>query len=288
MSDRPDSRPRVLLDAIAFGECPRWHDGRLWFCDWAAEELLAVTPEGDRELIANVRSFPFSIYWLPDGRLLIVSARQQALLLLEDDGTFSNYADLSTLGDRPPGNEIVIDAHGRAYVDGGGFDLMAGESPAPGTIALITPGGEARQVADDIAFGNGMAITDDGGTLIVAESYGRCLTAFDIAEDGSLSDRRVWADLGEGTPDGICLDADGAVWYADVPNRRCVRVREGGDVLATIDHDRGCFACMLGGPAGTTLFIVARTWAGLGGTQTEARTGQLLVVEVDVPHAGRP
>jgi sugar lactone lactonase YvrE len=288
MSDRSETSPRVLLDGIAFGECPRWHAGRLWFCDWAAEELLAVTPEGESELIANVRSFPFSIDWLPDGRLLVVSARQQALLTLEDDGTLSSYADLSALGDRPPGNEIVIDAHGRAYVDGGGFDLMAGEPPAPGTIALITPDGTARQVADDIAFGNGMAITEDGGTLIVAESYGRRLTAFDISGDGGLSGRRVWADLGEGTPDGICLDADGAVWYADVPNRRCVRVREGGEVLATIDHDRGCFACMLGGPAGTTLFIVARTWGGVEGTQADARTGQLLAVEVDVPHAGRP
>ena len=177
MTDHP-AHPRVVLDGLAFGECPRWHDGRLWFCDWAAEELIAVTPDGDHELIANVRSFPFSIDWLPDGRLLIVAARQQALLILEANGTLSSYADLSTLGDRPPANEIVIDARGRAYVDGGGFDLMAGEPPAPGTIALVTPDGAAREVADDIAFGNGMALTDDRGTLIVAESYGRRLTAF--------------------------------------------------------------------------------------------------------------
>ncbi len=288
MSDRSRSAPRVLLDGIAFGECPRWHDGRLWFCDWAAEELIAVSPEGERELITHVRSFPFSIDWLPDGRLLVVSARQQALLTLGDDGTLTPYADLSRLSDRPPNNEIVVDAAGRAYVDGGGFDMMAGEPPAPGTIALITPDGAAREVADDIAFGNGMAITDDGATLIVAESYGRRLTAFDIADDGSLSGRRTWADLGVGTPDGICLDAEGAVWYADVPNRRCVRVREGGTVLETIEHDRGCFACMLGGADGTTLFIVARAWAGVESTQDGARTGQLLTVGVDVPHAGLP
>ncbi len=288
MSDRSRPQPRILLDGIAFGECPRWHDGRLWLCDWAAEELIAVTPGGERELIATVRSFPFSIDWLPDGRLLIVSARQQALLTLGEDGTLTRYADLGGLSDRPPNNEIVIDAHGRAYVNGGGFDMMAGEPPAPGTIALVTADGTARQVADDIAFGNGMAITDDGMTLIVAESYGHRLTAFDIADDGGLSGRRVWAELGEGTPDGICLDAEGAVWYADVPNRRCVRVHEGGEVLETIEHDRGCFACMLGGAAGATLFIVARTWAGVESTQDGARTGQLLAVDVDVPHAGRP
>ena len=288
MPSQPRSAPRVLLEGIAFGESPRWHDGRLWFCDWAAEELIAVDPRGGAELITTVRSFPFSIDWLPDGRLLIVSARAQAVLTLGDDGRQTTYADLSALGPQPPNNEIVVDARGHVFVDGGGFDMMAGEPFAPGTIAVITPDGSARQVAGGIAFGNGMAITPDGSTLIVAESYGRCLTAFEIAADGGLSDRRSWADLGEGTPDGICLDAQGAVWYADVPNRRCVRVREGGEVLETITHDRGCFACMLGGEAGTTLYIVARMWEGMESTRDGSRTGQLLAVEVDVPHAGFP
>lgn len=278
----------ILLDGIAFGESPRWHDGRLWFCDWAAEELVAVAPDGARELITHVRSFPFSIDWLPDGRLLVVSARDRAVLTPGQDGALRPYADLAALGPNPPNNEIVVDAHGRAYVNGGGFDMMAGEPFAPGTVALIRPDRSARTVADGIAFANGMAITADGSTLIVAESYGSCLTAFDINDDGTLSNRRTWAALGDGVPDGICLDATGAVWYADVPNRRCVRVREGGDVLEVIEHDRGCFACMLGGPAGTTLFIVARTWAGLESTRDGVRTGQLLAVEVDVPHAGRP
>ncbi len=288
MTDHPRPAPRVLLDGIAFGESPRWHDGRLWFCDWAAEELIAVDPRGHAEVITTVRSFPFSIDWLPDGRLLIVSARDRAVLTLGEDGRHATYADLSALGPHPPNNEIVVDARGNVFVDGGGFDMMAGEPFAPGTIAVITADGSARQVADGIAFGNGMAITPDGSTLIVAESYGRCLTAFEIAANGDLSDRRTWADLGEGTPDGICLDAEGAVWYADVPNRRCVRVREGGEVLETITHDRGCFACMLGGEAGTTLYIVARTWEGVESTRDGARTGQLLAVEVDVPHAGFP
>ena len=175
------------------------------------------------------------------------------------------------------------------YVDGGGFDLGAGEAPAPGYVALIAAdGSSARLVADGIEFGNGMAITADGSTLIVAESYGRRLSAFAIAADGGLSDRRVWAELGDGVPDGVCLDASGAVWYADVPNRRCVRVREGGEVLDTLEFDRGCFACMLGGDDGRTLYVVAREWHGGAEMRRGDGTGQVLTVRVDVPHAGRP
>jgi sugar lactone lactonase YvrE len=155
-------------------------------------------------------------------------------------------------------------------------------------VALVTPDGSARAAADDLAFPNGMAITADDSTLIVAESYARRLTAFDIAPDGTLGARRTWADLGDGVPDGICIDTEGAVWYADVPNRRCVRVREGGEVLGTVQLDRGAFACMLGGPKGTTLFMVAREWRGADLGADEGRTGQILTLEVDVPHAGRP
>ena len=244
-----------VMTGIAFGESPRWHDGRLWFCDWGAEELIALDLDGRSEVIARVPSFPFCIDWLPDGRLLINAARQQAVLTQSLDV----YADLRGLSDRPPGNEIVCDARGNAYVNGGGFDLGAGEEFKPGLIALVTPDRAARQVADGIAFPNGMAITPDGATLIVAESYARRLTAFDIEPDGGLSGRRVWADLGDGVPDGICLDAEGAVWYADVPNRRCARVREGGEALDTVQLDRGCFACMLGG---STLFVTAAEWHG--------------------------
>src|SRR5262249_47646318 len=154
------------------------------------------------------------------------------------------HADLSSISSS--WNEIVVDGRGNAYVNGAGFDLMAGEKFAPGMVALVTPDGAVRRVADGIAFPNGMAVTPDNSTLIVAESYGKKLTGFDIASDGSLSNRRVWADLGDGVPDGICIDADEAVWYADVPNKRCVRVREGGQVLATVSLDRGGFACMLG------------------------------------------
>jgi sugar lactone lactonase YvrE len=279
---------RTLMTGIVFGESPRWHDDRLWFSDWGAEELIAVDLDGDSEVVLPVHSFPFCIDWLPDGRLLIVSARERRLLRREPDGTLATHADLSLVADPAPGNEIVVDARGNAYVNGGGFDLGAGEPFAPGIVALVTPDGAARQVADGIAFPNGMAITPDGSTLIVAESYGRRLTAFEIAADGGLSNRRVWADLGDGVPDGICIDAEGAVWYADVPNRRCVRVREGGEVLQTIDHDRGCFACMLGGPDGTTLFVVAREWHGPSSMTDGTRTGQVLIAEAPAPGAGRP
>jgi sugar lactone lactonase YvrE len=185
-------------------------------------------------------------------------------------------------------DEIVVDGRGNAYVNGVGFDLMAGEAFAPGTIALVSPDGAARRAADGIAFPNGMAVTPDNSTLIVAESYARKLTAFDIAADGSLSNKRVWASLGDGVPDGICLDAEGAVWYGDVPNRRCVRVREGGEILQTVDLDRGCFACMLGGADGRTLFLVAQEWRGLEIADDNRRTGEVLTVSAPAPHAGWP
>ena len=284
------TEPRTLMTGIAFGESPRWHDGRLWFSDWGTQEVIAVDPDdGGSEVMVVLRfpSFqPICIDWLPDGRLLIVSARAGLLLRRETDGSLVTHADLSGLTDRG-WNELVVDGRGNAYVNGGGFDLMAGEEFAPGIVALVTPDGAARQVADGIAFPNGMAVTPDNSTLIVAESYGNKLTAFDIAADGSLSDGRLWADV-DGFPDGICLDAEGAVWYADVPNKRCVRVREGGEVLQTIDADRGCFACMLGGAGGRTLFIVAREWRGVDSTADDERTGQLLTVAAPSPGAGWP
>lgn len=279
--------PAVVLDGLSFPESTRWHDGRLWLCDWAARTILAVAPDGEAEPIARVESFPFSIDWLPDGRLLVVSAADRAVLSVDADGTLSRWADLSGLGPFPPGNEIVIDALGRVYVNGGGFDPRAGGAPAPGTIALVSEGA-ARTVADGIAFGNGMAITPDGATLIVAESHACRLSAFDIDPDGGLSGRRVWAALGEDPPDGICIDAERAVWYADVPHGHCVRVAEGGEVLQRVTADRGCFACMLGGPQRSSLYIAARQWHGMAALERGAGSGRLLVCEVEVPGAGYP
>jgi sugar lactone lactonase YvrE len=279
------TEPQILLTGIAFGESPRWHDGRLWFADWGAGEILAVDPDGGAaEVIVRVDfpSFPLCFDWLPGGRLLVV-ARDGRLLRLAPDGELATHADLGALaGAGHPWNEIVVDRRGFAYVNNAGFAFPGGEF-APGSIAVLTPDGEARRVAEGVAFPNGMAV--DGSTLICAESYGRRLTAFTIAEDGSLADRRVWADLGDGVPDGICIDADGAVWYGDVPNRRCVRVREGGEVLQTIALDRGCFACALGGADGATLFLVATEWSGTAGMGGGERTGRILSVPAPAPRA---
>ena len=278
--------PRVLLTGIALGESPRWHDDRLWFSDWLAGEVVAVDFEGESEVIARVASFPFSIDWLPDGRLLVVSGREGLLLRAEPDGSLVTHVDLTGLS-RHPWNELVVDGRGNAFVNNTGFDFPAGEF-APGIVALVAPDGSLREVADGVAFPNGMAVTPDNSTLIVAESYGNRLTAFDIAADGGLANRRVWADLDGGFPDGICLDAEGAAWYGDVPNRRCVRVREGGEVLQAIDLDRGCFACMLGGADGATLFMMAAEWRGPASMAGAARTGQVLAVEALAPRAGWP
>jgi len=278
---------QTLMTGLVFGEQPRWHEGRLWFSDWGVPQVMAVDLEGNQEVIVPGRSFPLCVDWLPDGRLLVVSAREGLLLRREPDGSLVTHADLTGLSDPPPGNELVVDGRGNAYVNGGGFDLMAGEDFAPGIVALATPDGSARQVADDIAFPNGMLVTPDS-TLIVAETYAHRLTAFDIAADGGLSNRRVWADLHDGFPDGICLDAENAVWYGDVPNRRCVRVHEGGDVLQTIDLDRGCFACALGGPEKRTLFMMAQDWNGPEGMFEEPRTGQVLMTQAPAPADGWP
>ena len=233
-------------------------------------------------------SFPLCVDWLPDGRLLVVDTSTSRLLVQEVDGSLELYADLRQGSDPPPGNELVVDGRGNAYVNGGGFDLMAGEPYAPGGVVLVTPDGTARSVADELAFPNGMAVTGDNQTLIVGESYARRLTAYEIADDGTLTNRRVWAELGDGVPDGICIDSEGAVWYADVPNKRCVRVREGGEVLATVGLDRGGFACALGGPDQETLYILATEWNGPEQMFKGVRTGQLLTVAAPAPAAGWP
>jgi sugar lactone lactonase YvrE len=198
------------------------------------------------------------------------------------------HGDVSGLSDPPAGNELVVDGRGNAYLNGGGFDLMAGEEFAPGIVAMISPDGSARQVADGLSFPNGMLVMPGGQTLIVAESYAKRLTAFEIAADGGLSNRRVWAELRDGVPDGICADAENAVWYADVPNKRCVRVREGGEVLDTVHLDRGCFACALGGPDRSTLFMIATEWSNPANMFQGPRTGQVLATRAPAPGAGWP
>ncbi len=269
--------PKVLLTGLGFPESPRWRQGRLWFCNWGKQEVVAIDQEGKTEVVARVpTTIPFCIDFLPDGRLLIVSGQEGILLRQEPDGSLNHHADLKSIS-KHPWNEIVVDGCGNIYINGG-----------PGIIAVLTPGGAPKQVADGIAFPNGMAIMPDNKTLIIAESHGKKLTAFDIAAEGTLSNRRVWADLGDGVPDGICIDAEGAVWYADVPNKRCVRVREGGEVLQTVGVDRGCFACMLGGLDKKTLFIMAAEWHGFAKMMEGMGTGRVLTIEISVSRAGWP
>jgi sugar lactone lactonase YvrE len=271
------SETHVLLAGLGLGESPRWHGGRLWFCNWGLQQVIAVDLAGNSEVIVQVpTTLPFCIDWLPEGRLLVVSRQERLLLRLENDGSLVTHADLGSLTEQPL-NEIVVDGRGNIYVNGG-----------PGIIALVMPDGSYSRVADGIAFPNGMAVTADNSTLIIAESHGKKLTAFDISGEGKLDNRRLWADLGTGVPDGICLDVDSAVWYADVPNKRCVRVAEGGHVLQTITVDRGCFSCALGGLDRKTLFIVAAEWHGFERMFDGIGTGQLLAADVSVPGAGRP
>jgi sugar lactone lactonase YvrE len=273
---RPELTDLVLVEA------PRWHDDRLVFSDWGAGTVLALDSDGQTETLATVEgNMPFCVDRRPDGRLLVLT--QAGLKIREPDGTLAPYADLDGLSDYA-WNDIVVDGRGNAYVNNLGFEF--GGEFAPGLVALVTPDTSVRVVADGLAFPNGMAVTPDNSTLIIAESYGGVLTAYDIAADGSLSGRRVWADLAGAAPDGICLDADGAVWFADVPGQRCVRVAEGGKVLHTIESELGCFACMLGGPDRRTLYVTAAAWP--DAMTPGNRTGRILSATVDVPGAGWP
>jgi sugar lactone lactonase YvrE len=273
----------VLMEGIAFGESPRWHDGRLWFSDWGAHQVIALDPGGSHEVVVSVPSFPMCIDFLPDGRLLVVDSPRRRLLRREPDGSMVTHADLAPISDKP-WNDLVVDADGNAYVNTIGYDFPGGE-PAPGSIALATPGGAVRLVAGDLAFPNGMAITADGATLVVAESHGNRLTAYDIGPGGDLANRRVWADAGDDHPDGICVDAEGAIWYADVANRHCVRVREGGEVLATAELDRGAFACALSHGDQPQLYVVGQEY---GGPPAAEPTGQVVVFPAPAPGAGKP
>jgi sugar lactone lactonase YvrE len=285
------SQPRVLLDGLAIGESPRWHDDRLWFSNWGTDEIVAVDLDGNSEVMGRgSEGLGWATNWLPDGRMLITGAE---LIRVEPDGSRVRHADLSHIS--PYGwSEMTVDGRGNVYVNTINFDFaefneVLSSGKAPGKIALITPDGDVREVADEIAFPNGMVVTPDNKTLIVAESFAQRLTAFDIADDGGLSNRRVWA---EGiAPDGICMDADGCIWTSTGFGKNdCGRVREGGEILERVQLDRPCFASMLGGPDRRTLFMLAAEWHGSENVDevVKARTGQLLVVEAPAPGVGWP
>jgi sugar lactone lactonase YvrE len=271
------------MEGIVFGESPRWHDEQLWFSDWGANQVIALDPDGSHQVVVTVPSFPMCIDFLPDGRLLVVDSAQRRILRREPDGSLVEHARLAGIADKP-WNEIVVDVRGNAYVNSIGFEFP-GADFAPGLVVLVTPEGDVAQVADDLAFPNGMAISPDGSTLVVAESYANRLTAYDIAADGAHGGRRVWAETPGDHPDGICMDAEGAVWYADVANQHCVRVREGGAVLATADTDRGAFSCALSRGADPRLFVIGQAWGGPGSPEP---SGRVVAFPAPAPGAGRP
>jgi sugar lactone lactonase YvrE len=278
-------RPRVLLDGLLFPEGPRWHEGKLWFSDMHAGKVMTVDLAGRSEVVLEVAADPSGLGWLPDGRLLVVSMKDRRLLRLDPDG-LREAADLSPLATFHC-NDMVVDGAGRAYVGNFGFDLYSHPSPVvPANLVLVHPDGRIEVAASDLLFPNGTVITPDARTLVVGESFGARLTAFDVDADGRLSKRRVWAKLERAVPDGICLDAEGAIWVASPVSHAVLRVREGGEVAQRIPVETQAVACMLGGPERRTLFLC--TAKSFDPAQTHTRDGRIETIEVDVPGAGWP
>ena len=293
--------PTAVLDGMSYLECPRWHDQRIWVADFYRHEVLSAREDGsDLRVEATVPQQPSGLGWLPDGRMLVVSMRDRRLLRREPDGALVVHADLSGHVDGHP-NDMVVDTQGRAYVGNFGFDLMAGAPIDTATLVRVDPDGQVVVVAEDLLFPNGSALTPEG-TLVLSETFGNRITAFDVAADGSLSGRRDWARFGDvpGTaviaealphlavaPDGLCLDAEGAVWVADALHGRVLRVREGGEVTDEIEAGSGVFACMLGGDDGRTLFLSSAPDFDEH-RRSAAREARVLAVRVDVPHGGLP
>ena len=285
----------TLVDGLYFGEGPRWHQGKLWFSDFYDHAVKTVTVDGTVETKLTVAGEPSGLGWMPDGRMLVVSRIDRLLLRLEHDSLVV-HADLSDVATFHC-NDMVVDAKGRAYVGNFGFDIDAAINSGDfagalaayegATIARVDPDGSVHVAATAMRFPNGTVITPDGATMVVGETLGRRLTAFDVAADGSLSNQRVWAELGNVVPDGICLDADGAIWVADAGGRRCVRVREGGEVLQEVPTGSNCYACMLGGSDGRTLFMMTAEFSDAARASAQ-RTGAILTTQVAVGHAGMP
>lgn len=291
----------TLADGYSFTECPRWHDDRLWFVDFYTYRVYSAAADGsDVRVEAEVPQQPSGLGWLPDGRMLVVSMKDARILRRETDGTLVEHADLSDhVGGHP--NDMVVDRQGRAFVGEFGFDLMGGASFRTSTLLRVDPDGAVTEVADGLYFPNGSVITDDD-VLLVGETFGNRVTAFDIADSGELVDRRVWARFGELSeeteleallpelsvaPDGCCLDADGALWIADALASRVVRVTAGGEITDQIDTPSGVFACMLGGDDGRQLFLCTAPDFHEE-ARKNAREAILMSTRVEVPRAGLP
>jgi sugar lactone lactonase YvrE len=295
-------RSSELIAGYTFFEGPRWHDGRLWLSDFYTHQVIAVGLDGRVEKMADVPGQPSGLGWLPDGRLLTVSMRDRKILRREADGTVVQHADLSGIA-AGHANDMVVDGHGRAYVGNFGFDLMAGAAPALARLARVEPDGTAFVAAEGLYFPNGSMLTPDGRTLIVCETMGNRISAFDVRVDGTLGPRRDWAVFGDlptatdvggvlgslkAAPDGAVLDAEGAVWFADAAGNRAVRMAPGGKILQAISTgDMGCFALTLGGPDRRTLFLCVAPDFHEAARQA-AREAAIWATPVDVPGAGAP
>ena len=291
----------TVITEMSYMECPRWHEGRIWAVDFYTHVVVSAEEDGsDLRVEAEVPQQPSGLGWLPDGRLLVVSMKDARILRREADGTLVTHAEL---GDHVTGhpNDMVVDAEGRCWVGNFGFDLMAGADIEPTVLLRVDPDGTVTTVADDLWFPNGSVLTDDG-VLLVDETFGNRVTAFDVTAEGELTNRRVWAKFGElpttrsvaeaipqtvVAPDGCGLDAEGALWIADAVNGRVIRVAEGGEILDEVQPGTGVFACMLGGRDGRTLYLCCAPDFDEN-ARSAAREAELRSVRVEVPRAGRP
>jgi sugar lactone lactonase YvrE len=300
MMHQSERKLETLAGGGAFFESPRWHQGRLWVSDYWRQQVSAISLDGTADTVAEVPGAPSGLGWLPDGTLLVVSMLDRKLLRVRD-GTTTLHADLAAHSG-PQGNDMVVDAAGRAYV--GSIDFEGFANMPTTNLLRVDPDGSVAVAADGLSFPNGMVLTPDGATLIVAESWAQRLTAFDVRPDGSLANRRAWAQFGSPpaadtpgqparwscAPDGIALDAEGAVWVADAANKRALRVREGGQILEELGADElDVIACMLGGEDGHTLFLCVTPDFRLAPEEAaRTRPARILTCRVDAPHAGRP
>lgn len=282
----------VVAEGLYFGEGPRWHEGRLWFSDFYDHAVKSVGDDGVLRVELQLDDQPSGLGWLPDGRMLVVSMRRRQLLRVDPDGV-KLHADLSALATFHC-NDMVVDGQGRAYVGNFGFDLdhavatrgvegVLADHPTA-VLARVDPDGSLHVASPDMHFPNGSVITPDGRTLIVAETLALCLSAFDIAGDGTLANRRVWAPVGMRAPDGICLDADEHVWIANAIGPECVLFAPGGEVVATVVTDQPCFACALGGADGRTLYMLTAPSA-VSHVARASRQGRILSARVATPTA---
>ena len=285
---------QTLMDGLTFGEGPRWHEDKFYFSDFYSHKVYTLDLEGNHEVIVEVPNQPSGLGWMPDGTMLIVSMKDRKLLSFRDK-TLEERADLSGLAGFHC-NDMVVDSKGNAYIGNFGFNTYEGEEVKSTNLILVRPGEEPCVAADNILFPNGTVITEDEKTLVVGETYAAKLTAFDINEDASLSNRRVWADLTQSiddgnvpVPDGMCLDAEGAIWVASPSTADVIRVKEGGEILERIPVETNAYACMLGGKDRKTLFICTSNASGVDpDSALREKSGKIEIVEVEVPGVGRP